>query len=122
LKKLLSERERVYLWLNVIFIFGFLNVWDYVINGTFFNGMIMGIVMFGPIAFLWFLKRFRATVLVTLISLFEFMAMIVFVWEGFALSGVGYSSKSVFWIVYLVAAGVNLYWGLLIYSKEKRGI
>lgn len=119
LKKILSEKERVYLWLNLTFIFVFLNIWDYVLNRAFFNGMILGFIMFGPVAFLWFLKRFRAVVLLTLLSLFEFMAMLVFVWEGFALSGVNYSSKSIFWIVYLVAAGINLYWGLSIYSKEK---
>ncbi len=119
MKKWVSEKERIYLWLNLLFIFVFLNVWDFALNGTFFNGMILGLVMFGPISFLWFLKRFRAVVLVTLVSLFEFMAMLVFVWEGFALSGVGYSSKSIFWIVYLAAAGINLYWGLSIYSKEK---
>ena len=40
---------------NLIFIFVFLNIWDFVISRGFLNGMILGILMFGPTAFLWFI-------------------------------------------------------------------
>lgn len=106
--------------MNLIFIFGFLNVWDFSINKILFNGMALGAIMFLPIVFLWYLERFRATVLLTLISIFEFMVMAVFVWEGFELGGAAYTPKSLFWIPFLVAAGFNGFLGLNIYSKVKQ--
>lgn len=113
------KKSKFYLYVNLLFIFVFLNIWDFALNRTFFNGMILGVIMFGPICFLWFLKRFRAVVLITLISIFEFMIMFVFVWEGFELSGASYSFKSIFWLPFLIAAGINGFWGLKIYSDVK---
>lgn len=113
------KSNRIYAVVNLIFIFGFLNVWDYSINKILFNGMALGAILFLPIVFLWYLDRFRATALLTLISIFEFMLMFVFVWEGFELGGAAYTAKSLFWIPFLVAAGLNGFLGLNIYSKVK---
>ena len=114
------KHTRLYLYLNLIFIFIFLNVWDFAINRIFFNGMLLGLIMFAPIGLLWFIGKFKAVVLITLISIFEFVVMSIFVWEGFELSGASSSVKSVFWMPYLVAAGLNGFWGLSIYSKVKQ--
>lgn len=104
---------------NLIFIFIFLNIWDFVISHSFLNGMILGIVMFGPAAFLWFVGTFRAVALVTLISIFEFMMILVFVLQGFELGGASSTLKSVYWIPFLAMAGVNTYWGLKMYSEHR---
>lgn len=102
--------------INLIFIFIFLNLWDYVISREFLNGMVLGILMFGPAAFLWFIGTVRAVAVVTLISIFEFTVMAVFVAESFQLSGAETTAKSIFWLPYLIMAGVNGFWGLKIYS------
>lgn len=112
------KKYQFYFKVNLIFIFVLLNLWEFVINQIIFNAMMIGVILFGPIVFLWFLKRFRAVVLITLISIFEFMVMLVFLWEGFELNGAGVSVKSVFWFPFLVMAGLNSYWGLSIYSKK----
>lgn len=114
------EHAKNYFKLNLLFIFIFLNAWDFAINRSFFNGMILGIFMLGPICFLWLLKRFRAVVLITLISIFEFMVMLIFVWEGFELNGFSAGVKFVFWLPFLLAAGINAFWGLKIYSEAKK--
>lgn len=118
LKKWKSNRN--FAIANILFVFVFLNIWDLAINKILFNGMAVGAVLFLPVVFLWYLDRFRATVLLTIISIFEFMVMFVFVWEGFELSGVGYSTKSIFWVPFLLAAGLNAFLGLNIYSKVKK--
>ena len=110
--------EKRLFFLNLLFIFVFLNIWDFAVNQAFFNGMIIGVVMFAPVVFLWFLSRFRATVLLTLLSIFEFVVMLVFVLEGFELGG-SLSVKSVFWLPFLILSGVNMVVGLNIYSKIK---
>ena len=79
--------ERKMFKLNLFFIFIFLNIWDFSINKIFFNGMLIGFAMFIPSAFLWFVANLRAIALMTLISIFEFMVMLVFVLEGFQLGG-----------------------------------
>ena len=108
--------------INLLFIFIFLNIWDYFISREFLNGMVLGILMFGPAAFLWFVGTIRAVALITLISIFEFVVMLVFVLEGFQLGGAQTTFKSVFWVPYLLAAAVNGFWGLKIYSqwREKK--
>ncbi len=110
--------EKRLFFLNLLFIFVFLNIWDFAVNRAFFNGMIIGVIMFSPVVFLWFLSRFRATVLLTLLSIFEFVVMLVFVLEGFELGG-SLSVKSVFWLPFLILSGVNMVVGLNIYSKIK---
>ncbi|OGE09111.1 hypothetical protein A3I53_03935 [Candidatus Curtissbacteria bacterium RIFCSPLOWO2_02_FULL_40_13b] len=104
---------------NLVFIFIFLNIWDFAVSRGFLNGMILGIVMFAPAAFLWFVGTFRAIALVTLISIFEFMMILVFVLQGFELGGASSTLKSVYWIPFLAMAGVNMYWGLKIYSENR---
>lgn len=106
--------------INLLFIFGFLNVWDFVVNHTFFNAMAIGTFMFAPAIILWFANGFRAIALLTLISLFEFSAMALFVVEGFQLGGAEITLKSLFWVPYLLMAGVNMIWGLKAYFKYKR--
>ena len=117
--KLTKDRERNYVKVNLLFIFVFLNIWDFAVNRSFFNGMILGIVMFAPAAFLWFVGTFRAIALVTLISIFDFMMILVFVLQGFELGGASSTLKSVYWIPFLAMAGVNMYWGLKIYSENR---
>jgi len=107
--------------INLVFIFVFLNIWDFAINHVFFNGMMIGAIMFGPAAFLWFLGKFRAIVLLTLLSIFEFTVMLVFVLEGFELGGAQITLKSVFWLPFLLMAGINGFLGLKIYSQAKEG-
>ncbi|HSX18982.1 MAG TPA: hypothetical protein VLE91_02490 [Candidatus Saccharimonadales bacterium] len=111
--------EKKLFQLNLFFIFIFLNTWDYVINRTFFNGMLIGLVMFTPSTFLWFVGKLRAVALMTLISIFEFIIMLIFVAEGFQLGGAAITIKSVYWIPYFVMAGVNMAVGLKIYSDVK---
>ncbi len=114
------KQGKKFSYINVFFVFVFLNIWDFVLNRSFFNGMALGLVLFMPIAFLWYLDRFRATVLLTLISIFEFAAMFIFVWEGFELGGSAYSAKSLFWIPFLLASGANGFLGLNVYAKVKK--
>jgi len=117
--KLTKDREKNYIKINLVFIFLFLNIWDFVINRDFFNGMVLGIIMLLPVVFLWFIGTVRAAALITLISIFEFMVMVVFLAEGFELGGVGSTLKSIFWLPYLVMAGFNGYWGLKIYTEHR---
>jgi len=105
--------------INLLFIIIFLNIWDWAISREFFNGMVLGFVMFGPAIFLWLVGTVRAAALVTLISIFEFALMTVFVLEGFELGGAATSLKSIFWLPYLLMAGVNGFWGLKIYSEYR---
>lgn len=105
--------------LNLIFIFVFLNIWDFVVSRSFLSAMLIGIMMFGPAVLLWFLGKFRGIALITIISILEFMVMGTFVLEGFQLSGASYSLKSLYWLPFLVMAGINAFWGLKIYSDSK---
>ena len=115
--------EKFYFRANLVFIFLFLNLWDLVINKILFNGMVMGVFMFGPTAFLWLFGSIRSAAVVTLISIAEFMVMLVFVGEGVELGGTVLSFKSVFFVPFFIWAGVNGYWGLKRYYdfKEKKG-
>lgn len=105
---------------NLVFIFVFLNVWDFVVNRGFFNAMVFGVLLFSPAVFLWFIGNFRAVVLVTLISIFEFTMMFVFILEGLELSGLKLTGKTIFWAPYLAISGTNLVWGLRKYALEKK--
>ena len=105
--------------INLLFVIIFLNIWDFAINRIFFNGMVLGILMFGPSAFLWIIGTVRAAALVTLISIIEFMVLIIFVLEGLELSGVSATIKSAFWLPYLIMAGINGFAGLKIYSEYR---
>lgn len=109
--------------INLLFIFIFLNIWDFALNRVLFNGMIIGAVMFLPAVFLWFVENLRAIALLTLISILEFTVILVFVLEGFELGGGETSVKSIFWIPYLIMAGTDGYFGLKNYweNKGKRG-
>lgn len=118
-----KTRERRFAQVNLLFVFVFLVVWDFVNNRQFLNAMILGAVIFAPATFLWFVGKFRAVALIVLISIFEFVVLLVFIAEGFQLSGLDSTLKSIFWLPYLVMAGINGYWALKIYSemKEKKG-
>lgn len=108
--------------INLLFTLVFLNIWDFALSREFLNGMILGILMFGPAAFLWLIGTIRAVALIILISLFEFTVMAVFILQGFQLSGTEATLKSLFWLPFLIMALVNGFWGLKIYStwREKR--
>ncbi len=111
IKNLIRDKTKF----NLFFILVFLNLWDFVINRDFFNGMALGLVMFGPTTFLWFIGTVRAAAVVTLISLFESTVLGVFIIDGMS-AGL----KSIFWLPYLAAAGLNLAWGLKIYSDYRK--
>ena len=114
-----GDLNRNLIKINLIFIFILLNIWDFAISRGFLNGMILGILMFGPAVFLWFIGTFRAIALITLIYIFEFMVMLVFVLQGFELGGAANTLKSLYWTPFLIMAGVNTYWGLKIYSEHR---
>jgi len=120
--KVAKNTERRLVQFNLVFVFVFLVIWDYANNKQFLNAMSLGLVLFGPTLFLWFLGSFRAISLVVLISIFEFMFLLVFIAEGFELAGFESTLKSIFWIPYLVVAGINGFWALKLYSniKEKK--
>ena len=106
--------------LNILVIFVFLNIWDFVINGTLFNGMVMGAFLFGPAALLWFAGSFRAIALMTLISILESCLLAVFVIEGFEIAGGDTSLKWLFWVPYLVMAVLNGFLGLRAYWQQRQ--
>lgn len=122
--KFAKTSEKRLTQINLIFIFIFLIIWDFINNRQFLNAMTLGIIMFGPIVFLWFVGTIRAAALIILISIFQFMVMLIFVAEGFELGGISLALKSIFWIPYLIMAAINGFWGLKIYSefKEKREV
>lgn len=103
---------------NLIFVFVFLNIWDYIISGQLFNAMVLGLVMFGPVTFLWSVKSFKAYMLATLYSIFLSSVLTVFFVEGYE-PGASWFLKMSFWLPYLVIAIVNAFWGLRIYSKYR---
>lgn len=105
--------------LNVIFVFIFLNIWDYAVNRDFFNGMILGILMFSPAIFLWIIGTVRAAALITLISTLEFLLLAVFLFQGLELSGLRGFFESSFWLPYLIVTGINGFFGLKIYSEYR---
>lgn len=104
--------------INLLFIFVLLNVWDFVVSRELFNAMAIGAVAFLPITLLWFIGGFRAVVLATLISMVEFIMLIVFLIQGFEVSGFSATFKSVFWLPYFLMAALNTYWGLMVYKKK----
>lgn len=103
---------------NLIFVFVFLNIWDFIISRQLFNAMVLGVVMFGPVTFLWSVKSFKAYMLATLYSIFLSSMLAVFFVEGYE-PGASWFLKMSFWLPYLVIAIVNAFWGLRIYSKHK---
>ncbi len=113
------KKHKFYFKLNLIYIFVILNIWDFALNRVMFNAMALGIIMFGPVAALWFLGKFKAVVLLTLLSIVEFVVFLVFVAESIELSGNGSYAKSLFLLPYLIFAAVNGFWGLSIYSKRE---
>ena len=117
--KFANSAEKRLTQINLLFIFVFLVVWDFANNEQFLNAMTLGAVVFGPMAFLWFIGTFRAIALIVLISIFQFMVLLVFIGEGFELAGLDSTLKSIFWLPYLLMAGINGFWGLKIYSDIK---
>lgn len=105
--------------LNLIFVFIFLNIWDFVVNRDFLNGMILGIVMFAPAIFLWFVGTVRAAALVTLIYTLGFLVLAVLLFQGLELSGVKGFFETSFLLPYLIMAGINGFFGLKIYSEYR---
>lgn len=107
---------------NLIFVLIFLNIWDFVAARQVLNGMLLGIFLFGPVMFLWFVSTIKSIVALTLLSLIEFVVLLIPVLEGLHFGVVGLNLRSLFWVPYLVMAGINCFWGLSIYSeyREKR--
>lgn len=108
---------------NVIFVFVFLNIWDFVTSREIFNAMVLGLFMFTIPAILWLSRDFKIVMLNTLISIMEFVTLLVFVMQSFEIGGaMNGASKSLFWMPYLLLAGFNAFWGLRIYSKNKKRV
>lgn len=117
--KLLSKTHWV-LQVNLLFVFVFLNVWDFVTSREVFNAMVLGLIMFGIPMILWAIGTFKAAMLNTLFSLLEFGTLMIFLLESFELGGaVTGAEKSLFWVPYLLLAGFNSFWGLRIYSRNR---
>lgn len=119
LLKLSGKFEKDLFQINLLFIFIFINIWDYIVSRQLINGMVIGVLMFGPSALLWLIGTIRAIALLTLVSIFEFLVILVFVLEGLQLSGAGLTLKTIFWVPYLLVAGINGFWGLKIYSENR---
>ena len=115
----MKNLPKTLLKLNLLFIFIFLNIWDFLVSREFLNAMSLGILMFSPATLLWLVGTVRAAVLITLISVFQFMMIAVFIVEGFELGGLATTLKSLFWAPYLLVAGINGFFGLKIYSEYK---
>lgn len=106
--------------LNLIFVFIFLNIWDYATSREILNAMILGLAMFSIPMFLWYTGNFKAIMLNTLFSILEFMILLIFIVQSFELGGaLTGASKSLFWFPYLTLAGLNALMGLRIYAKRK---
>src|SRR3989337_3870010 len=105
--------------LNLIFVFIFLNIWDFAVNRDLFNGMILGILMFSPAVFLWLIGTVRAAALITLISTLEFLVLAVFLFQGLEFSGFKSFLETSFWLPYFIVAGINGFCGLKIYSEYR---
>ena len=114
-------RRGTILKINLLFIFVFSNIWEFVLTGELFNGMILSFFLFGPSVFLWYVKSVRAAMLVTLISIFEVTLLVVFISQGFALVGLVASVKLISWLPYLIMAGFNAIVGLRVYARHKVG-
>lgn len=119
--KLPGKLEKRLLKINLFVVFVFLNVWDFVISREILNAMALGLIMFSPAILLWLVGGVRAVVLLTIVSLFQLMVMTIFILQGFQLGGLDTTIKSIFWLPYLVMAGVNGFSGLKIYSEAKEG-
>lgn len=111
--------HKAYLRINLAFIFIFLNIWDFVAAHQVIYGMVAGIVLFGPTAFLWFISTIRTIVAVTLLSLIEFFILLILVVEGLHFGIVGVNLRSLYWLPYLVMCALNGFWGLSIYSDYR---
>lgn len=118
--KSLFNRQNWVFKLNVLFVFVFLNIWDYVTSGEVINGMVLGIFMFAVPTALWLIRDFRVAMLNTFISIIEFTMLFIFMMQSFEIGGaMNGAYKSLFWLPYLLLAGFNAYCGLRIYSKNK---
>lgn len=111
--------HKFFFWANLIFVFIFLNIWDFVAARQFLNGMIIGVILFSPAVFLWFVSTIRAIVVLTLLSLIEFVILLILVLEGLQFGVVGPNLRSLFLVPYLVMAALNGFWGLSIYSEYR---
>lgn len=107
---------------NLLFVFVFLNIWEFALSREFINGMVLGVLIFGPITFLWFIKSLKSAMLATLLSIFEVTILSVFVVEGFEFGGALATLKSLYWAPYLLMAFVNVIVGLRIYNAYKNAV
>lgn len=117
--KLLSKSHWIF-QVNLLFVLVFLNIWDYITSREIINAMILGILLFGLPMILWFFGTFKTVMLGTLISILEFVVLVIFILQSFELGGLETgASKSLFWMPYLLLAAFNTFWGLRIYSKNQ---
>lgn len=105
--------------LNLLFVIVILNLWDLALNGKISDAAVLGILMFGPVMFLWHFKTIKTVAILILISLCEFVVMLIFIFQGLVLVGFESALRALFWLPYLIAAGANCFWGLKIYTKLK---
>lgn len=106
---------------NLLFVFVFLNIWEFALSREFINGMVLGVLIFGPITLLWFIKSLKSVMLATLLSIFEATILAVFVVEAFEFGGAFATLKSLYWLPYLFMAFINVVFGLGVYNAYKNG-
>jgi len=104
---------------NVLFVIVFLNAWDIAISHKIFNSMAIGIFLFSPPAILWLVSKIWSIALLTLISFVQFIMISVLLLQGIEVSGIGITSKTIFFTPFLVMNILNMVWGLKFYTNFK---
>lgn len=106
---------------NLLFVLIFLNVWDLVISHKIFNSMAIGIFLFSAPALLWLVSKIWSIALLTLISFVQLVMISVLLLQGIEVSGLGITSKTIFFTPFLAMNGLNMVWGLKFYTNFKTG-
>src|SRR3989344_7623198 len=102
---------------NLLFVIVFLNAWDILISHKIFNSMAIGIFLFSAPAILWLAAKIWSIALLTLISFVQFIMISVLLLQGIEVSGVGITSKTIFFTPFLLMNALNMIWGLKFYTN-----
>lgn len=100
---------------NLLFVFVFLNAWDLAISHKIFNSMAIGVFLFSAPAVLWLVSKRWSIALLTLISFVQFVMILVLLLQGIEVSGFGITSKTIFFMPFLLMNVLNMVWGLKFY-------
>lgn len=105
---------------NLLFIFVFLNIWDFAVSRKIFNAMPIGIIIFSVPAILWLVGKMWSIAMLTLISVVQFLIIGVLLLQGIQISGAGITTKTFFFLPFLAMTVLNMVWGLKFYGKFRR--